>query len=65
MPEKKCQSSGPYIQIKIGMVLSSVMWCWNNCPWQHFKIATTPEDITGAGLLFLPNNAFFSEIDIK
>ena len=65
MPEKKCQSSGPYIPIKIGTVLSSVMWCWNKCAWPHCMIATTPEDITGAGLLVLPHNAFFSEIDIK
>ena len=60
-PERKCQSSGPHMQIKIGMVLPPVVRCWNGTTaWKHFVIAMMPEDITGAGLLFLPNNVFFS-----
>ena len=60
-PEKRCQSSGPYMQIKTRMVLPSVVRrCNGTTAWHHLVTAMVPEDVTGAGLLFLPNNVFFS-----
>ena len=70
--EARVQGQRRNVSHQVHIFRSKYEWCslqlcgaGTTVAWHHFMTATTPEDITGAGLLFLPNNVFFSEIDIK